>query len=160
MLDEESPQSDLSSEQLLRRARTFDQIDAVCLVGPEDSTHLDPWDPAFHPLHSFIKMCAKTEMPLIASSFAAVVYAYTIIAHSCYSHVLNSKHEDGSLRRLQHLTEYSEGHRAAWVHRESGDVFTYEPSSMSWSPIGNLGISFHGKIRFEHDRYQAFYVLV
>ena len=157
MFEVDSFQSELSSEQLLYRAKTFDHIDAVCLVGPEDAPRLDPWDTAFRPLHSVIKMCSKTEMPVIASSFAAIIYGYVIIAQSCFSYVLNSKNEDGSTQRLQHLTEYAEGHRAVWIHRESGDVFAYDSNSMSWFPTGNLGMSFQGEIRFEHDRCHLIY---
>lgn len=160
MFDVSSPQSELSSEQLLSRAKTYDQIDAVCIVGPEDSLHLDPWDTAFRPLHSLIKMCMKTEMPVIASSFAAIIYSFAIISQSCFSHVLNTKNEDSSTHRLQHLSEYAEGHRAVWIHRESGDVFAYDSNSTSWSPIGNLGIAFHGKIHFEHDRYRYLKVVI
>ena len=96
-----------------------------------------PWDTAFRPLHSSIKMCSKTEMLVIASSFAAIIYDYVIIVQSCFSHVLNSKNEDGSTQRLQHLNEYAEGHRAVWIHRESGDVFTYVSNSI-WLKIDGI----------------------
>lgn len=148
----DSSPSQLSSEQLLGRAKAYDKVDAVFLLGDEDDLHLDPWDIAFVQLHSLIKMCLRTEMPLFASGFAAIIYAYIVTAQSELSCVLNSKDEESFPHRLENLPYYAEGHQGVWIRRDTGDVYAYDASSMSWSPIGNLGITVRSSHRFEHDR--------
>jgi hypothetical protein len=91
-----------------------------------------------------MKMCLRTEKPLLCCGFSAILYSYLLISGSVYTDVLNIGVEgDGlSTSPLATVSKYYENHRRVWVHSITGDVYDYDAQNYRWSPLGNLGMRY------------------
>ncbi|KAF0687244.1 Aste57867_21006 [Aphanomyces stellatus] len=120
----------------------FDHLDFVFLDG--DSS-IPPWHPGLKKVCRLVKMCMMTGKCLFGGSFAASLLAYMCSTGGDMIHVVNGNGKGAPLKSLQSVpppTQELQVHEVL-LDSDTGDFYTYSPTTMEWEPKGNTGIIVH-----------------
>eukprot|EP00981_Chlorochromonas_danica_P004440 scaffold886_cov174-Ochromonas_danica.AAC.31 len=111
----------------------FDKIDVIVVCG--DLSCL-PWEPRAAQVVSLVHMAKTTNKPFLGVGFGALVAVYSLATKGVPFHVLNAP-TGQSLEELPAFDTFSlgtGGYPSGWLHKETGDIYTYHPRTREWKP--------------------------
>eukprot|EP00602_Paraphysomonas_sp_CaronLab_P004901 CAMPEP_0185026638 /NCGR_PEP_ID=MMETSP1103-20130426/10977_1 /TAXON_ID=36769 /ORGANISM="Paraphysomonas bandaiensis, Strain Caron Lab Isolate" /LENGTH=696 /DNA_ID=CAMNT_0027560287 /DNA_START=242 /DNA_END=2332 /DNA_ORIENTATION=- len=117
----------------------YDKIDVICVCG---DMKILPWDPQCFQLITLIHMSHLLGTPVLTCGSGAYAAVYTVATQGARFQVLNHPTGD-SLENLKKFPRYFKGTSAypcGWLDNETGDMYSYDPSSRHWKAVCNIGI--------------------
>lgn len=131
-------------------ATKFDRIDVVIIGSDESSISRMPWDISFHKVIDLVHMIHLTKKPAFMIGFGAMLGLYATCTGGTILHMVNN--DSSNITNISLIPEYYEvldkNQRGGFVDRRTGDVYAFDPTSSSWSPILNIGIYHRGERGF------------
>ena len=129
---------DILNDTARVKARSFDQIDLICICG---DMKILPWDRKCYQVVNLLNMALKTFKPVLSCSGAAFFSTFIMGTSGVRCEVIN--HPFGDKRsKLRTYPFYSKGLTllsSTWLDNELGDLYTYNTDDKYWKPVCNIG---------------------